>query len=248
MSPCAPGTFFYTIKPGDTIWQLAQQYTTTVYTISVLNPRIDLNRLYIGQVICMPYGVAPHNPTQHSNKEFSRAELDIMNKMRQLWEEHVAWTRMTILSMAAGTADVEAVTNRLLRNPDDFAAELRPLYGNDKATKFRDLFKEHLVTAAQLIKAAKAGDSKAVADIENKWYKNADEIAATLAIMNPYWSENEWKRMLHEHLSLTKSEAVERLGHNFAADIRLYDEIQNQALKMADMMSQGIIRQFPNRF
>lgn len=251
MSPCAMGTFPYVIQQGDTLWQLAQRYNTTIYAISAVNTGVNLNYLYVGQVVCMPSTFAPPNlrpSIPHADRGFSKSEIALMNKMRELWEEHVAWTRMTIISIAANLPDTDLVTNRLLRNPNDFAAELKPLYGNDKASKFADLFKSHLVIAAQLVKAVKSGDSKTTADAEKRWYVNADEIAAFLASINPYWSGEEWKSMLHEHLSLTKSEAVERLNRNYAADIKLYDEIQNQALKMADMMSGGIIKQFLNHF
>lgn len=178
----------------------------------------------------------------------SRAEMNLSNHIRMLWEQHVTWTRLTILSMVFGLPDADLVTNRLLRNPADFEAALRPLYGNAIAAKFADLLKSHLVIAAQLVKAAKAGDNKAAAEAEKKWYANADEIAAFLASINPYWSQDDWKAMLHEHLALTKAEAVHMLTKDYAAGISTYDEIERQALKMADVMTAGIVMQFPDKF
>ena len=51
---CPVGSFAYTIKQGDTLWQLARTYNTTVEAIMDLNPGIDPNNLRIGQVICIP--------------------------------------------------------------------------------------------------------------------------------------------------------------------------------------------------
>lgn len=51
------------------------------------------------------------------------------NVMRMLWEQHVAWTRMTIISIVENLADEGLVTKRLLRNPTDIAALFQPLYG-----------------------------------------------------------------------------------------------------------------------
>lgn len=251
MPSCPVGTFPYRIKQGDTLWELADRYATTVNAISEVNPGLNLNSLYIGQIICIPSTPTHMNPDQNMSSDsdrYSQKEVDLMNEIRKLWEQHGTWTRMTIISMAENLKDVDLVTNRLLRNPKDFANLLRPLYGNDAASRFENLLTNHLTIAADLVEATKSGNTRAAADAEKKWYENADEIAAFLASINPYWNESEWRNMLREHLSLVTAEAVNRLNGNYAADIRVYDQIEDQALKMADVMSMGIIRQFPNQF
>jgi hypothetical protein len=176
------------------------------------------------------------------------SEVELSNTFRELWEQHGAWTRMTIISMVFSLPDVDLVTNRLLRNPEDFGNVLKIFYGDRIASRFSDLLKAHLVIAAQIVTAAKAGNNKTAAEAEKRWYANADEIAALLASINPYWSQEEWRKMLHEHLRLVKSEAVSMLTKNYAAGITVYDELENQALEMADVMTLGILNQFPERF
>jgi hypothetical protein len=237
---CPITKFFCTFQPYNAPRLLEQRYPT-IYPIAPVNPGANLNCIYpeyrdYGQ----NYRSAP--------TKISRSELDLTNALRMLWEQHIAWTRMTIISIIASLPDVDLVTKRLLRNPIDFARALKPFYGNRIASKFSDLFTAHLVIAAELVKAAKAGNKEAAADAEKRWYANADEIAAFLASINPYWSQEDWKTMLHEHLALTKSEAVAILTGNYAEGIRLYDEIEKQALKMADVMSKGIVKQFPKKF
>jgi hypothetical protein len=166
------------------------------------------------------------------------------NLMRMLWEEHATWTRMTIISIAESLADEDQVTKRLLRNPADIAAVFRPLYGNEIADRVNHLITDHLVLAAQLVKAAKAGNSTAAADIEKRWYANADEIAMFLSCINPYWSEEIMINMWHEHLALVKAQAVARLKKDYASDIAYYDEGEKLLLKMADELTEGIISQF----
>lgn len=176
--------------------------------------------------------------------KITKVELDLMNTMRMLWEQHGVWTRMAITSMVFGLPDEEMVVNRLLQNPVDFANTLKFFYGDEIASKFSDLLKSHLVIASQLVKAAKAGDNKSATEAEKKWYENADEIAVFLSYINPYWSRESWKAMLHEHLALVKAEAVAMLTKDYAAGIKVYDKIESQALEMADMMAEGIIKQF----
>lgn len=174
----------------------------------------------------------------------SEVEVGLINQMRMLWEEHVTWTRLAIVSTVFDLPDAELVSSRLLKNPKDFEKALQPFYGEENASKFADLLNSHLVIASQLVSAAKAGDNNAVGDAERKWYANADEIAAFLSSINPYWSQDDWKTMFYEHLKMTKGEAVDMITKDYQAGINEYDKIEEQALRMADVMASGIVKQF----
>ncbi|MHB0967786.1 MAG: hypothetical protein ACYC36_15145, partial [Bellilinea sp.] len=81
------------------------------------------------------------------------------------------------------------------------------------------------------------------------WYANSDEIATFLSSANPEnWPLDEMKAMMRTHLDLTLKEAAARLNGDYAADIAAYDEVHVEILKMADMLSNGIIDQFPKMF
>ena len=54
--------------------------------------------------------------------------------------------------------------------------------------------------------------------------------------------------MMHEHLDLTTAEAVAHLKGNWADDVAAYDKIHTQILQMADMLTTGIVNQYPAKF
>jgi len=167
--------------------------------------------------------------------------------MRQLWEDHIVWTREFIVSFAAGAPDLPAVTDRLLRNQDDIGDAIKPFYGDAAGNALSGLLREHILGAAALLDAAKNGGDIAAASAA--WYANGDEIAEFLAAANPRaWPVDEMKAMMKDHLDLTLAEGVARLQGRFADDIAAYDQIHTQILHMADMLSDGIIAQFPSRF
>ena len=163
--------------------------------------------------------------------------------MRLLWEQHVYWTRFFIISTAACLKDLDEVTKRLLRNPKDFTVALMPFYGTAKSERFGSLLTEHLEIGGELVNALKAENSQKTGDARDRWYENADEIASFLASINRFWCEDEWRNMLYFHLELTEREASERLSCQFARDIATFDEIEKEALQMADYMACGIMRQ-----
>jgi hypothetical protein len=50
------------------------------------------------------------------------------------------------------------------------------------------------------------------------------------------------------HLALTKNEAVARLTEKWEEDIAAFDDIFTEIMKVSDTLSEGIIKQFPDRF
>ena len=178
----------------------------------------------------------------------SRAALNLSNQMRELWEQHGAWTRMAIMSIVFELRDEQATLRRLLQNPADFADALLPFYGKRNAREFDRLLTDHLVIAADLVRAAKAGNIRRVEQLDRLWHQNAREIAAFLARINPFWSERRWREMLFEHLRQVTQEAITMLQGQYERSVRTYDAIETQSLGMADEMWRGIVRQFPRRF
>lgn len=169
--------------------------------------------------------------------------------MRKLWEDHVTWTRLFIVSALADLPDKGATTDRLLRNQSDIGNAIKPFYGDAAGEKLTALLKEHITTAAEIVAAAKANDKAKQDDATKRWSVNADEIASFLSGANARnWPSGEMKSMMHEHLGFTTAEVVARLKADWPADIAAYDTVHEQILKMADMLSMGIINQFPDRF
>nr|WP_260510127.1 acetylglutamate kinase [Paenibacillus typhae] len=143
---------------------------------------------------------------------------------------------MAITSLVFGLPDTDVVVARLLQNPVDMGNAIRPFFGDAAANTYSTLITAHLVIASELIKAAKAGDSAAAAAAEKRWYENADQIIAFLTRLNPYFPEEQFRKMFYEHLALTKEEAVTMLNNDYNASIRIYDRLEQQALQMADIL------------
>jgi hypothetical protein len=183
-------------------------------------------------------------------------ELEFRNDMRKLWEDHITWTRNVIISFevnlpdpAATLPDLSAALNRLLRNQADIGDAIEPFYGADAGDQLTTLLREHIVIAGEVITAAKTGDTNGLADAQARWYANAHDIAVFLSTANPdNWPLAEMDQMLKDHLDATTAEVLARLNSDWTGDVAAYDEVHIQALGMPDMLSSGIVAQFPKRF
>jgi hypothetical protein len=179
----------------------------------------------------------------------SEQRLALHDEMRRLWEDHITWTRLFIVSATDDLPDTPATTQRLLRNQEDIGDAIKPFYGRAAGERLTALLQEHITIAAELLGAARAGDQAAVERHSEAWYRNANQIGEFLGDANPrHWHRRELRSMMREHLDLTLTEAVAHLERDHRTDIRTYDRIHRQILEMADMLSDGIAAQFPSRF
>jgi len=169
--------------------------------------------------------------------------------MRKLWEDHITWTRLAIISLEGGTPDTGATVARLLRNQRDIGNALKPFYGKAAGDAVTRKLREHILIAADVIAAAKAGDRTKLANAQARWTKNADEVAALLHRVNPrHWKLATVKAEMRMHLKLTTEEAVAHLKGDWVADVAAYDKVHRHILHMSDLLSNGLVAQFPRRF
>ena len=189
------------------------------------------------------------------NRAEAKTKMDAQafhDAMRKLWEDHITWTRMVIVDVLAPSGplpDTQASVDRLLQNQADIGNAIKPFYGDAAGDQLTELLRQHILIAAEILQDAKAGNTAALNDASARWYANADEIAAFLNAANPKnWPLDEMTSMMHAHLDLTLQEAVTYLHGDYTGSVAAYEQVHLEILDMADMLSTGIIEQFPKMF
>ena len=187
-------------------------------------------RRQLGRALCITFSLSliltfivqtTSRASTRDDRETSQ-QAAVHDAMRKLWEDHITWTRVFILSAAADLPDKATATDRLLQNQVDIRNAIKP-YGEAAGNKLTALLKEHITTAAEVVAASKANHQAKLANANKRWFANAEQIAGFLSTANPKnWSQAEMRSMMHEHLNLTTQEAV--------------------ALTM------GLVKQFPDKF
>lgn len=188
------------------------------------------------------------NQMNMGDKSMNSPAFDLKTNMRQLWEDHITWTRNVIICLVDDAPGTDQAVKRLLRNQDDIGNAIKPYYGEAAGKKLTDLLYPHIKIAAEVVKAARAGNTAALDDANKRWYANANEISEFLSKANPNWKLEEMKTMMNEHLKLTTDEAVKRIKKDYDGDVKAYDMVHLEILKMSDMLAKGIVMQFPEKF
>ncbi len=178
----------------------------------------------------------------------SEATMQFDKEMRLLWIEHVIYTRNYINSAVANEADKEVVLARLLKNQKDIGNAVKPFYGEAAGNKLADLLTDHILIAGKIIEAAKASNEAEVKKLNKEWYQNAEDISKFLSKANPNLKEKELKELLFRHLKFVTDEVVARIQKDWEANIKAFDEGRSHILHLADTLSGGIEKQFPDKF
>jgi hypothetical protein len=169
--------------------------------------------------------------------------------MRALWEAHGTWTERAIVDFVGGLPDAQLAIDRLLQNQADIGNAVKPFYGGKAGNQLTALLRGHINAAVALLQAAKSGDSQATATAKTAFYANGNSVARFLHSANPHhWSLAAMKTMMRVHLDQVVALATDQLEGRYADAIRLYDVYIGHILDMADMLSTGIIQQFPAKF
>ena len=192
------------------------------------------------------HGNAPDHATAPA---LTQKQVALRSDMRRLWEDHIIWTRLAVISLTTESPDAKATVGRLLRNQTDIGNAVKPFYGKAAGNELTRQLRRHILIAADVIAAAKAGDKAELADAQARWARNGDDIAAVLNSVNRrHWKLATMKAELRTHLKLTTEEVVARLQGKWNADVAAYEKIHRHALHLSDLLSDGLIKQFPGRF
>lgn len=168
--------------------------------------------------------------------------------MQKAWIDHTIWTRSYIVSAISNRPDQQYVLDQLLRNQEDIGDLIKPYYGEAAGNKLTALLKEHILIAGKIIVAAKANDQAGVQKLEADWHRNADDIARFLSQANPYWEFKTMQDMLYTHLQLIKEIVLSCIQGDWEADIAATDKNEIHMIHLADILTEGIVRQFPEKF
>lgn len=191
-----------------------------------------------------------HSEMKGATKFQNSVKYQASNKaMRKLWSAHMYWTLLTVDAFYNDPKGVDAKLHRLLQNQKDIGAASVPFYGQAAGDKLAELLKEHIQGAVPVLQAAKSDDKAALDKAVKNWYANAKEIGDFLASANPKnWMAKDTESALEMHITHTIAYSVSILKSDYTQSFGGFEEALHHMLHLADILSDGIAKQFPEKF
>ncbi len=168
--------------------------------------------------------------------------------MRKLWVSNAIWMREYIVNTIEVDQSLDAASKRLAKSQDDIGRAFAPFYGAETGSKVTTLLRQHTSLVKEMIEASMAKDTAKLKESDKRWRANADSITTLLSTVNPTnWPMATIQPVLVGGMNLTIAETNARLKRDYNADVEAFDTILAQSLNLADMLSNGIIKQFPTK-
>lgn len=177
-------------------------------------------------------------------------QYDQLNaSMRKLWSDHMHWTLATVEAFFHNPDALNSHLQRLLQNQKDIGAAIVPYYGQAAGDQLAALLTEHINLAVPVLQAAQNNDQPSLDVAVADWNQNARDIADFLTAANPdNWPQTATEPALLHHIEHTIDYSVKILKGDHQGALSTFEHALNHMLALADTLSEGIARQFPDKF
>ncbi len=168
--------------------------------------------------------------------------------MRELWQGHADTTRDYALAVKAGdTAAEQKAADAVVANAKKIADAVGSFYGEPAGKKMLELLAGHWTGVKALTDAQKNGDTAGVTQAMSDLSANADAIAKFLSGANPNLPERAVKGLLVAHAAHHQALTGEIMKGDTANEAKTWSAMQTHMNTIADALSDGIARQFPQK-
>jgi hypothetical protein len=169
--------------------------------------------------------------------------------LRDLWVGHVFWVRNVVLETLAGNAAAAAAAEKeVVANAHQIADAIEPFYSKPASDKLFTLLAGHYGAVKEYLQATVA-NSKAKEDAAYKnLVDNATEIATFLSGANPNLPFETLKSLLLAHGGHHIQQIQQLKAKQYAEEAQTWGAMKNHMFVIADALTGGIAKQFPDKF
>jgi hypothetical protein len=178
----------------------------------------------------------------------TQSESQLRLALRDAWDVHARWTRSYVVSSLAGLPDSARAKARLLEGANDVADAMKPYFFGTTMPALANVLKHNVLLTGRAVAAAQGGDSVAITTARSNWSAGTDSLVQFLARTNPNWPESKLGAPLQRYQDQTWRQILALTRQDWMADVAACDQAHIEALAIADLLTAGLVKQFPDRF
>lgn len=208
---------------------------------------IKIALMLLLSLLAQPVWSQADNPPQATIN--SATAVNTRMALRDLWVEHIFWIRNYAMANQDGNqAQAATAQNEVVSNAKAIANSIAPLYGQPAADQLLTLLAGHWGAVKHYSDARvannKADQQAAIAELS----ANAKSLAAFLAKANPYLPEPALQAMLSAHGAHHVTQIEQLAAKDYTGEAQTWQMMRTHILGLADALTAGLIKQFPDKF
>jgi hypothetical protein len=169
--------------------------------------------------------------------------------LRDLWTGHIFWVRNVVVTTKYGDAAAAKVAEgQVVDNARSIANAVIPYYGQEAADKLFGLLAGHYGAVKEYMNAAFEDKKEEQKTTVGKLEKNVDDMATFLSGANPNWPKSALISALATHVvhHVTQIDSIN--AKLYASEAQIWAVMKDHTNGLADVLAEGIVKQFPMRF
>ncbi|MGA2762880.1 MAG: hypothetical protein ABSG17_05915 [Spirochaetia bacterium] len=173
---------------------------------------------------------------------------ELQAALRDLWVGHIFWVRNVALMTRLGNmAGAKVAEGQVVQDARDIANAISPYYGQPAADTLFGLLAAHYGAIKEYMTATYAGKKSAQEAAKAKLEANAEEIASFLSSANPNWPKEDLLGALQAHAMHHVMQIDAFNVKDFKTEATVWNEMKGHIYTVADVLAQGIEKQFGSR-
>lgn len=183
------------------------------------------------------------NTGRNSEQSVPCVTLEQMNDIyaiRMFWFELIIWTRNYMLRRYTNTGDADVALARLMEISSDYVTALKKYFPNLVVEDYMELLFTFIELIAEFISAMIENNTEKLGRITEDLYRNADDRAAFIASISPFWDEDQARNILYTNIKNTIEESTTLLSGDYEMNIDIFTRLLDQAEISSNFLAQGI--------
>lgn len=175
------------------------------------------------------------------NECIPSSQMNLIFQSRTIWRDLATWIRAYLASKHGGLGDVEAIREKLDSLKIKAVNIFSIVFGEQLADEYVTYLSNFDKILDLFVDAQISGDINLINEYTKQLYESADEIAAFLSQINPYWVESKWKDLLYQFTEKTMEESTTLFNKQYKENVEIFDRILALTSIIGDYYSQGLL-------
>jgi len=187
------------------------------------------------------------NAQDFNNKPVSK-ELLLKTEIAKVWIDNAIYTRQAILCLTDRLPGSQETLYRLMVNQEEIGELFNKYYGRKLGDEFCQLLSSNTSLIVRLIRSRSEGKTKELETTRKRIVSHNTDIINFLVQINPNYNKQELEKEITILMDLMSKQIDYRIRGIYDLDIENFDKIISESIVFSNILSEGIIKLYPNKF